>query len=202
MEIEDLHSVASQVPNPKVKKITELTRDFARYQFYTDENGVRYRAPVELTVYREVQSASHNQRTINLLVDSSIILFIAYLISQILSILSPFFNLNYNQSSSLILLIPIVFFAYYYLFEFYQQQTVGKFLTQTILIDQYANRPTKKQILWRTFYRIPAFRLIHYYFNEYMQGTKFCHGYHDRKTTTWVVPLQELNELKKPQREK
>lgn len=202
MELEIENIVQSESPYLDAKKITELTVDYVRNDYYTDENGNRYRAPTEHTSIREVQSASHNKRTLNFLIDNILILILAYLIALILELVFQFANFKFDRSVSLILLIPTVFFAYYYFFEFYLQKTIGKFLTNTIVIDEYANRPTRKQIVWRIFYRIPRFRLINFYWKEYMEGNKFCHGLHDRKTTTWVVPMEEFQQLKKMLQEK
>ena len=202
MELETENIIQSESPSLGAKKITELTVDYVRNDYYTDENGNRYRAPTEHTSLREVQSASHNKRTLNFLIDNFLILILAYLIALILEAMFQYTNFQFDRSISLILLIPTVFFAYYYFFEFYLQKTIGKFLTNTIVIDEYANRPTRKQILWRTFYRIPRFRLINFYLNEYMKRNKFCHGLHDRKTTTWVIPMEEFQQLKKMLQEK
>ncbi|MFA7687320.1 MAG: RDD family protein [Moheibacter sp.] len=202
MELETEYIIHSESPDLGAKKITELTVDYVRNDYYTDENGNRYRAPTEHTSIREVQSASHNKRTLNFLIDNFLILILAYLFALILEAMFQYTNFQFDRSISLILLIPTVFFAYYYFFEFYLQKTIGKFLTNTIVIDEYANRPTRKQILWRTFYRIPSFYIFNFYWKEYMGGDKFCHGLHDRKTTTWVVPMEEFQQLKKMLQEK
>jgi len=202
LELETENIIQSESPSLGAKKITELTVDYVRNDYYADENGNRYRTPTEHTSIREVQSAGHNKRTLNFLIDLAMILVLGYLVSLVLEPVFQFFEWRFDQKSSLILIIPVISIAYYYFFEFYLQKTIGKFLTNTIVIDEYANRPTRKQILWRTFYRIPEFRLWNFYFREYMNGTKFCYGLHDRKTTTWVVPMEEFQQLKKMLQEK
>src|SRR5690606_23260947 len=80
MEIEHEFIIHSDKKDFPSKKITELTYEYIRNDYYTDENGSRYRAPTLHTRFREVQSASHNKRTINFIVDTIIILPIVYLL--------------------------------------------------------------------------------------------------------------------------
>lgn len=130
MELETENIIQSESPSLGAKKITELTVDYSRNDYYTDENGNRYRAPTEYTSMREVQSASHNKRTLNFLIDNFLILILAYLIALILEAMFQYTNFQFDRSISLILLIPTVFFAYYYFFEFYLQKNNRKIPNQ------------------------------------------------------------------------
>lgn len=73
MELETENIIQSKSPGLGAKKITELTVNYIRNDYYTDENENRYRAPTEYTSMREVQSASHNKRTLNFLIDNFLI---------------------------------------------------------------------------------------------------------------------------------
>ena len=190
-------TVFSEPPSPGAKKITELTFSYYRNDYDTDESGNRLRVPTLHTRIREVQSASHNKRTLNFIIDFSVVLILAYFLVLIIKGIFQYFD----SYLIFILSFSVLFFLYYVLLEYKFQQTIGKFLTHTILIDEYARKPSLKQVFWRTFYRIPDLRYLNFYFREYMDGTDYCRGKHDRNTNTWVVPVEEYENLKKLIRE-
>lgn len=92
----------------------------------------------------------------------------------------------------LILLIP----SYYILCEYKWQQTIGKLLTKTVVIDEYGNKPDLSTILLRSLIRLVPFEAISCY------GDKFSHGWHDRWSKTWVVSKEEVETLKNYKRNK
>lgn len=176
-------------------KITELTYEYIRNDYYTDENGHRYRAPTLHTRFRDVQSASHLKRAINFIVDTILILPIAHLLIFPFGYLIS--DLVFQEIFPLIgfICLMISSMLYYVILEYKFQQTFGKFLTGTIVINDYSNKPTLKQITLRTFYRTLTFGLEFLYFWDYMNSSTYCRGMHDRNTHTWVVPLKEYETL-------
>lgn len=86
------------------------------------------------------------------------------------------------------LFFGLMYSLYYFLFEYFLQKTPGKYLTQTIVIYEYGNKPTFQQILLRSLIRIIPFEWFSC-FDE--------RGWHDSWTDTYVVPVKELVELKK-----
>jgi len=197
MKIENQYISYSKKPEFPSKKITELTFEYTRNDYYTDENGHRYRAPTLHTRFREVQSASHNKRTINFIVDTLLILPIAYLLVFPLGYVIP--DKTFKDIIPLIIFICLLISSmlYYVILEFKFQQTLGKYLTNTFVINEYAQKPTLKQIVLRTFYRVLTFGLQFLYFWDYMDGASYCRGMHDRNTNTWVVSIEEYENLKK-----
>ena len=194
MNIENIiHSDKQEFPE---KKITELTYEYIRNDYYTDENGNRYRAPTLHTRLREVRSANHNKRTLNFLIDTIALLPIVYLLIQLINWIFPKVSEN---AIPLILFIVILISSllYYVILEYKLQRTLGKYLTKTIVIDEYCEKPTLKQTILRTFYRVLTFGLVHLYLWDYMNSVKYCRGMHDRITNTWVVPKEEYENLKK-----
>src|SRR5690606_2159368 len=95
-------------------------------------------------------------------------------------------NLNSQAEISFVwlLLFPIFFLLYYVVSEFKFQQTLGKFFTNTLVIDEYAQKPSLNQIFWRTIYRIPRVNYLNFYYTEYLGGSNYCRGLHDRNTNT------------------
>lgn len=188
MEIENY----SKEPNYPSKRINELTYDYIRNDYYTDENGQRYRAPTLHTRFREVQSASHLKRAINFFIDTIIILPISYLLVFPIGYLIP--DKIFKEIIPFIAFICLLISSmlYYVISEYKFQQTLGKYLTGTKVIDAYALIPTLKQIILRTFYRTLTFGLEFLYFWDYMNSSTFCRGMHDRNTNTWVIPKEEL----------
>lgn len=68
------------------------------------------------------------------------------------------------------------------------QTTVGKMLTKTVVINDYAQKPTTKQILGRSLSRIVPFEAL-----SCINGR----GWHDKWSGTWVVEIKEKDKLQK-----
>ncbi|MCY0968738.1 RDD family protein [Chryseobacterium wangxinyae] len=73
----------------------------------------------------------------------------------------------------------VVAFIYFYLWESYSDgKTPGKYLTGTRVISTDGNRPTKKQYLSRSLYRVIPFEALSFFGSE---------GWHDGMSDTRVI---------------
>jgi len=119
---------------------------------------------------KELITANNNKRLINWLVDTIFIGLIAYSLAELVG-------------SNIVAFFPAVFFLYYFLFEYAFSRTPGKCLTGTKVINFDLQKPTVKQLLWRTLIRLFALDIISFHgFNPI--------GWHDRLSQTLVVDNQ------------
>ena len=86
--------------------------------------------------------------------------------------------------------ITIIRLIYYIFFETLFGQTIGKFITKTIVVDENGERVTHEVILIRT-----LCRLIPFY--EFSFFGIPCRGWHDSISKTYVVNKDLLKEKKK-----
>ncbi len=77
---------------------------------------------------------------------------------------------------------------YYTLFESLTQKTPGKFFTNTIVINEYGQKPDFSNILGRSMIRLIPFEAF-----SFLSGGR---GWHDRWSNTFVVTLKEMDEIK------
>ena len=184
-----------------MKKITELTELRFRTSYSRDEYGNRYSTQEEYLGIREIKSKSDKSRCICFLIDLAVVLAITL-----------FTNLVFK---SFFVVFVILHFLYYFISEYYYQKTIGKIITNAILIDIYANRPNLKNILIRTFGRLVPIDILSYMnissgmapdesINDSdmrLFGDNNCRGFHDIWSNTWVVSVDELRFLKQIQKE-
>lgn len=86
---------------------------------------------------------------------------------------------------AILLLLP----SYYTVMEYYFQQTPGKMLTGTVVINEYAEKPSFRICLLRTLCRMVPFEAF-----SCMETPS--RGWHDKWTHTYVVPKKEVAKLK------
>lgn len=145
---------------------------------------------------REVESAGHWRRFFNFIIDSQFVLILVTVQLYLLEFIPQF-----KLQKEMILIIFLFFwliasFVYYVPLEYYYQRSIGKFVTSTVVIDKFGDKPTLNQIFIRTFLRSITLIFDYLYFWDYLNSTSFCRGFHDRNSETWVVPLTEKRELK------
>lgn len=181
-----------------MKKITELTETRWRTVYRKDIYGNRERDAEEYIAFRNVKSIKPGPRFGHFFIDLIFIqiLFILHNIIMI-GVISLFENNNTVEIITLIFQITLILLipSYYILCEYKWQQTIGKLLTKTVVIDEYGNKPDLSTILLRSLIRLVPLEAISCY------GDKFSHGWHDRWSKTWVVSKEEVETLKKLQAE-
>lgn len=181
-------------------KITELTETKWRTVHFKDAYGNRHREQEEYAGIRTVRSIRTGQRFAHHMIDLIIYYLLTFFISFIFgmfiglfSFLSP--NLaRFTQGAAgifILLLYPI----YYFIFEAAFQTTIGKLVTQSVVIDEYGNKPSARIILLRSICRMVPFD------NLSCLGDEYSYGWHDKWSGTWVVTKSELAEIKRLQAE-
>lgn len=76
---------------------------------------------------------------------------------------------------------------YYFIFEYAMQASPAKAILKRVVVDEYGNKPTAKQILQRSFARIVPFEALSCLSEQ---------GWHDTWSKTIVLRKKDLEELK------
>ena len=139
--------------------------------------------------------ASTGTRILNFIVDYLMQIGIVFMLTSGLGLFCEFtdnYDLCYSWDSmnalEEYLLGVLVLFVYYTSFEMYFAQSPAKFLTQTIVVDEFGNKPSNKSILIRSLSRIVPFDGL-----SFLGGQP---GWHDRWADTFVVDKKELEAQK------
>jgi uncharacterized RDD family membrane protein YckC len=175
-------------------KITDLTENKFRTSYKKDAYGNRVRRQEQYTAKRLVRTVRPGPRFGHFVIDFIAFQVLGLSIQYILLIINLYadfdsvFGLSVAFVSSLggLLLYPFM----YFICEYYWQQTPGKFLTQTVVIDEYANKPDFRQIALRSLIRVVPFEPFSCW------GDDYSYGWHDKWADTFVVKKDELVLLK------
>ncbi len=123
-------------------------------------------------------SVSSDIRFVHLLIDTFAWQFMVILISFLAGLV---FQPVKESEETLISFIIIfgTYFGYYIFFETKYQKTIGKFITNTKVINTNGTKPEITDITARTFYRLIPFDTISYLFTR--------RGFHDYLSQTKVI---------------
>ncbi|TAE83574.1 MAG: RDD family protein [Bacteroidetes bacterium] len=182
-----------------MKKITELTEVKWRTVYTKDAYGNRERDSEEYTAKRPVKSIAYGPRfghfIIDLIAFQIVIYFTDYLLLMLVSLLSH--NIHVLITLGLIsrIVLLLLYPALYAFCEYKWQKTPGKFLTKTLVIDEYGNKPGLRTIVLRSLIRLVPFEPFSCLSDTYSRG------WHDRWSNTWVVDEEELNMIRMLQAE-
>lgn len=169
------------------KKITELYEEREFFKTEKDVYGNRTREPYTASIKRPVKVVSGGARFGHYLIDFILLYAINFGISMILAIVSPE-TLNTMPTIVSYIISYLILVAYYFILESTIQRTVGKFVTDSVVIDEYGNKPSNAAILGRSFARIIPFEAFS------CLGER---GWHDTLSNTYVVTKQEEATLKR-----
>lgn len=179
-----------------MKKITELTEVKLTNTHYRDEYGNLIRGQEEVVLVRRVNTVDGGIRFAHLIIDG---LFFQVLWSMLGHIggyiaeatkanLFTVLTLGFTATVISLICYPV----FYFVTEHYWQRTPAKWLTKTVVIDEYGNRPDMRSLLLRSLVRIVPFESFSFLGND-------SRGWHDRWSDTWVVKETELAEIKRLQ---
>ena len=84
----------------------------------------------------------------------------------------------------------VIVLVYYNFFEIFFAQSVGKFITNTIVVNEMGEKPTTNEILNRSLFRLIPFEQFSFLFIPNK-------GWHDSISKTYVVKKQVLEERKR-----
>jgi len=174
-----------------MQKITELTETRFKTVKEKDASGNRISKQVPYRALRTVKVVSGGLRFAHFFVDLIAYYLLYYLCLFISSYIAassdaPFqaIIVAYYISVFFMLSFPI----YYICFEHFFQRTPGKFLTKSIVIDIYGNKPPFGTNILRNLLRLIPFETLSCAFNE--------RGWHDRFSETFVVKEVEYNNIR------
>lgn len=140
--------------------------------------------------------ASHSQRFLNLLMDYIGQLFLFLIAFVIVTAIAEAngnkdFMVNFvkNDIAQYTFATCVALF-YYNVFEIFSARTLGKLITQTIVVDENGEKPNLEIILVRTLCRLIPFEILSFI------GMP-ARGWHDSISKTFVVNKNLLEEKKK-----
>ncbi len=182
----------------KMIKITELTEERYRTTYTKDAYGNRIRGQEEYITNRKVRTVKTGPRFGHFFIDIlafQILLacfeYIMNLAQLAIGDTNPIgLTIALISSVTLLLFYPIMYLVCEYLW----QQTPGKFLTQTIVIDEYGNKPKLSSLVLRSLIRLVPFEAF-----SCLDDNSY--GWHDKWSDTFVVKKTELEEIRKLQKE-
>lgn len=181
-------------------KITDLTEVRFRTTHKKDRAGNRIKGREEYVAKRAVKSTRGGLRFVHYIVDFICIRIIIYVIDLIMSVI--LLTQEDMQSPETIIgiffaglfLQMLVYPLFYFFFEYKWQRTPAKFLTKSIVINEYGEKPDLRQCALRSLIRIVPFEAFSFLGDD-------NRGWHDRWSDTWVVSAEELQTLKRLQQE-
>lgn len=174
--------------------IDKLTVTKTFYHRERDIYGNRYKEPYERAVPRKVQLVTGWLRFAHYLIDGIIIALILFAVDfALLTGLNFSFSWGFEINVLMFNLIPsidaiIVTVAYYFICEKTMQRTLGKFATNAVVINKYAEDPDAGSLIGRSFARLVPFEAL---------SCLNDRGWHDRWSNTYVVTMQERDTLRK-----
>ncbi|MCH2223496.1 MAG: RDD family protein [Crocinitomicaceae bacterium] len=174
------------------RTIEDLKVNRTFYHRYRDSFGNRVNEPYEKPIKREVKVVKEWLRFGHYLIDA-IILGLLNFCLDLLWVQSSSYDSFAGINSYSYNLIPaldniIVMVGYYFICEYTMQRTIGKFATNSVVINQYAEAPAPESLLGRSFARLVPFEALSCLSNR---------GWHDKWSKTYVVTTTERDNLKK-----
>lgn len=159
-----------------------------------DANGNRIKDREKYIGYRKIKCVETGPRIGHFVIDWICFQIIYYTLSSVLGFImlatskDPFAALSVGIISIYmgLLLWPL----YYFLFEFFLQKTPGKFITKTIVVNEYGEKPDISTLILRTVIRLVPFEP----FSCFSDTNR---GWHDRWSKTFVLPEGEYKEIRK-----
>ena len=174
----------------------KITKTF--YKRDRDALGNRTKEPYEKKVKRKIHLVTGWLRFAHYLLDALIIggllLGLNLLLIQVFQVDFSFkFSSDTGGVSFFYRLIPsldniVVTVAYYFICEKTMQRTLGKFVTNSVVINQYGEAPNDGSLIGRSFSRLVPFEAL---------SCLSDRGWHDTWSKTYVVTTEERDKLKK-----
>lgn len=172
-----------------MKRISELTeiRGVVDYRRYADGNRMEERKTFEAGF--KVHTIQGGARFGHYLIDYFIMVAIGLLINEYsLSQSNSFESSSITFSVYFDIGIYLIFIFYYFILESTIGRTIGKFATNSFVIDDFGKKPDAGTIFIRSLIRIIPFEAFS------CLGDR---GWHDRWTKTYVVNQQEWDRINK-----
>ena len=163
----------------KKPKITEIYEDRILTRNERNEYGQWETVQKEMRYKKQVNDLSIGLRLVNFIIDS---VFYYQVLGRFLGELSI---VNTNPIIELVYLFS--FPLYYTVCEYFFQKTLGKVFTQSLVVNEYGEKPDFKTIVVRTVIRFIPFEPFSFFSSN--------RGWHDKWTNTYVIRKFELEKL-------
>ena len=176
-----------------MKKITDLTEEKWRTVHFKDALGNRRKDREYYNARRKVKTVPHGPRVAHFIIDLIAFKVVVYVVIYLLGLLSASsvstsaLSLTSRLMGTLTLLL--LYPAMYAFCEYTWQRTPGKFLTKTLVIDEYGNKPDLRRVVLRSLIRLVPLDGISCLSDE-------GRGWHDKWSDTFVVTDAELAALR------
>jgi uncharacterized RDD family membrane protein YckC len=175
-------------------KITDLKEVRFRTTYDTDGRGNRVRGYQEHRIKRLVRTVKTGPRIGHFFIDLLIFQVLTLLIQYLLDLINIFVGYDNSLGLSIVLisnLTGLLLYPFLYFFcEYKWQQTPGKFLTKSVVINEYGNKPSLNEVITRSVIRLIPFEAFS------CLGGKYSYGWHDKWSDTFVVKIEERDKLK------
>jgi len=177
----------------KVRKLSEIPEIRKRPRYKKDQFGKLHRYIEEYKTYKQVPTINGKERVDHYFTDSLIItlLLIPVIIAFIYFIISFKPTELYQIIIAIIcclVLLSLISSAYYIYYEYRYQQTPGKKVTKSVVVDEYGNKPSLNMIIKRTLLRLIPYEPLSCIGNP-------SYGLHDKWSKTYVIKKEVLNSL-------
>ncbi len=177
-----------------MKKITELREKRFRTNYVKDAFGNRKKVTEEFIDRRTVKTIGSGPRFGHFFVDLICFRILIWIVNFVLlwfiKITESEITLGLAIAFISLLASLLLFPFLYFVCEYFWQKTPGKFLTKTIVIDEYGNKPDVGSLLLRSLVRLVPFEAFSCLGDP-------SRGWHDKWSNTYVVKETELEEIKK-----
>lgn len=167
--------------------IEELKEEKTFYKRERDALGNVSREPYQAKIKRKVNVVNGWQRFGHYMIDFVILYGMNFGLGFLIAVVNP---------TSEILTEPLysyaigwtILVAYYFISENTMQRTIGKFATKSVVINEYAQKPSNEQLIGRSFARLVPFEAF---------SCLADRGWHDTWSKTYVVTEKERDELQR-----
>ncbi|MFY7990263.1 MAG: RDD family protein [Fluviicola sp.] len=176
------------------KTIEDLTEEKTFYHRDRDAFGNRTKEPYQKAVKRPVQLVTGWKRFGHYILDALILGLINFVVDQVwLAVLNTQDPFTLYENRAMLTIIPsldnmVILVMYYFLCENYLQRTIGKYATNCVVINQYAEKPKADALFGRSAARLVPFEAFS------CLGDR---GWHDTWSKTYVVTVEERDRLRK-----
>lgn len=173
------------------KTIEDLTVEKTLYKRGRDAFGNRTKEPYQGKIKRPVKVVQGWTRFGHYLIDAIIIGIISFFI-QVVAIsggLDTGYSIRFGSFQYTISIANyFIIVGYYFLCELTMQRTIGKFATDSVVINEFAEPPGSESLIARSFSRIVPFEAF---------SCLSERGWHDKWSKTYVVKQSEQQALKR-----
>ena len=176
---------------PTINQITE-TKTFYRRE--RDAYGNRTVEDYQREIPRKVELVTGLSRLGHYIIDAVIIGIILAVINYFLiDDIYLSFSFGFEVNGVVYNFIPgidkiIITVGYYFICEKTMQRTIGKFATNAVVINEYAEAPSSESLIGRSFSRLVPFEAFSCIADR---------GWHDKWSKTYVVTVNEREKLKR-----